>query len=377
LAVWHIITGEYPPQTGGVSDYTRLVAHGLIAEGSIVHVWAPECGGRDETIAGLEIHRLPGHFGPRALAALRRTLPCGPEHPVLVQYVPHAYGCKAMNLPFCLWLNMLRRHSVTVMFHEVVFPLRRGQPLRHQMLGAITRIMARLASRSATRIMVASARAETILQGWGTPAPISWVPVPSNIPVVGDVTATRRLRQKYAGPEELVLGHFSNYSDFSVKRLCRIMPTLLASDGRLRLLLLGGNSIEFRDKLINAHPGFAQRIHATGRLEPRELSSALSACDLMVQPYPDGVSTRRGSMMAALAHGRAIVTNSGMSTEPLWPESRAVVMAPAGDAGEMRNLIGETIANPRARCLYTRAARELYGRRFALRHTIAALLEGC
>jgi hypothetical protein len=25
---WHIITGEYPPQPGGVSDYTRLVARG-------------------------------------------------------------------------------------------------------------------------------------------------------------------------------------------------------------------------------------------------------------------------------------------------------------------------------------------------------------
>ena len=30
---WHVITGEYPPQPGGVSDYSRLVARRLAAEG--------------------------------------------------------------------------------------------------------------------------------------------------------------------------------------------------------------------------------------------------------------------------------------------------------------------------------------------------------
>src|SRR5579862_6625194 len=41
LMEWHIITPEYPPQTGGVSDYTRLVAEGLAEKGDVVHVWCP------------------------------------------------------------------------------------------------------------------------------------------------------------------------------------------------------------------------------------------------------------------------------------------------------------------------------------------------
>jgi len=41
---WAILTGEYPPQPGGVSDYTRLVAEGLAVGGDEVHVWAPEVG---------------------------------------------------------------------------------------------------------------------------------------------------------------------------------------------------------------------------------------------------------------------------------------------------------------------------------------------
>ena len=38
--VWHMITGEYPPQAGGVSDYSRVVARGLVAAGDAVHVYA-------------------------------------------------------------------------------------------------------------------------------------------------------------------------------------------------------------------------------------------------------------------------------------------------------------------------------------------------
>ena len=38
---WHILTCEYPPQSGGVSDYTYLVAKGLAELNDQVHVGAP------------------------------------------------------------------------------------------------------------------------------------------------------------------------------------------------------------------------------------------------------------------------------------------------------------------------------------------------
>ena len=31
MLTWHIITGEYPPVIGGVSDYCQVVAEGLAA----------------------------------------------------------------------------------------------------------------------------------------------------------------------------------------------------------------------------------------------------------------------------------------------------------------------------------------------------------
>ena len=71
---WHIITGEFPPQEGGVADYTRQVARGLANAGDDVVVWAPCCEGSTSEDAGVIVHRLRGNFGPPALAELDSAL---------------------------------------------------------------------------------------------------------------------------------------------------------------------------------------------------------------------------------------------------------------------------------------------------------------
>jgi hypothetical protein len=293
---------------------------------------------------------------------------------VLVQYVPHAYGCKAMNFPFCLWLYSLRHADLTVMFHEVAFPRSRTQPLRHNLLGAVTELMARLVCRSARRILVASARWQATLTRLGATAPISWVPVPSNVPVVENAAATAGWRERCATPRGLLIGHFANYSDYSVEQLSRVMPALLDERRQLSLLLLGANSGELRQRLLNTNRRLPARLHASGALAAPQLSSALTACDLMVQPYPDGVSTRRTSTSALLAHGCTIVTTSGISTEGLWNDSGAVAMAPADNAHRLRETIDRMLSSAELRGSYSRAAFDLYERRFALRHTLAALM---
>jgi hypothetical protein len=67
---WQLITGEYPPEPGGVSDYTRLVACGLAEAGDHVDVWAPPYAEPGSSDAGVNVHRLSGRFDPRALAVL-------------------------------------------------------------------------------------------------------------------------------------------------------------------------------------------------------------------------------------------------------------------------------------------------------------------
>ncbi|HVA40408.1 MAG TPA: glycosyltransferase, partial [Candidatus Binataceae bacterium] len=151
---WHIISGEYPPQEGGVADYTRLVALKLVARGDRVHVWAPAVTGAEPADAGVEVHRLPGGFGPRSLAALGRALDGAVPGQILVQYVPQGFGMRGMNLPLCLWLFARRRAGITVMFHEVAVALAWQQPMRHNVIGVVNRAMAFVLTRAARRCFV-------------------------------------------------------------------------------------------------------------------------------------------------------------------------------------------------------------------------------
>ena len=157
---WAILTGEYPPQQGGVADYTRLVARGLAEAGDAVTVFAPALGCTDRSVCatpGVMVRRLPDHFGPRGLLVLDRELAARPRPDrILIQYVPHAYGYKAMNLPFIAWVAGWARQiaPVWVMFHEVMYPIQPGQRLRHAVLGWVNRLMARRLGRNADRMFV-------------------------------------------------------------------------------------------------------------------------------------------------------------------------------------------------------------------------------
>lgn len=374
MAVWHLITGEYPPQPGGVSDYSRLVACGLVSAGDEVHVWAPGCPAQVQSDDGVVVHRLPGHFGPRALIALARSIDGSSRSRVLVQYVPHAFGFKAMNLLFCLWLFGRRHSGTVVMFHEVMFPIRVSQPLKHNVIGLTTRLMAMLVARSAERIFVATLIWDGLLRRFiGSHDSISWLPVPSNIPVVDDSAGVAATRLAYSSRGALLLGHFGAHSGLVGRSVEDLLTPVLERCPDARILLIGADSTDFRDRWVGANPELAVRVYATGALAPDRLSLALQACDVMIQPYPDGISTRRGSVMAALAHGRAVVTTNGVATEPLWAQSGAVVMAPVGDHDAMQSLIARLVADEGERLRMASAARKLYAERFALRHTIAAL----
>jgi hypothetical protein len=80
-------------------------------------------------------------------------------------------------------------------------------------------------------------------------------------------------------------------------------------------------------------------------------------------------------MAALLAHGSAIVTTNGIATEHLWNQGRAVITAPVDDADQLLDSIRQMIASNELRRAYGRGAFELYDERFALRHTMASLME--
>jgi glycosyltransferase involved in cell wall biosynthesis len=374
---WAIVTGEYPPDLGGVSDYTRQVALGLVAAGDEVRVFTRECDGMPELddAGGVKVHRLAGGFGPRALMRLERIISTHPRpNRILVQYVPHAYGFKAMNLPFAGWVSAraARFAPVWVMFHEVAVQFR-WWPLRHALLGAATQAMARMIAAAADRLFVSTLGWRPLLKRISPRArPAEWLPVPCNVATEASASDVSTVRARFVRPGGSLVGHFGTFGAPIADSLLIAIPALLSLSPECDIVLVGRGSGSFRNRLNATHPGLSARIHAVGELSSVVVSTHLRACDLLLQPYPDGVSSRRTSVMSGLANGVAVVTNLGRLSEPIWAEG-AVAAAPTPDAIAAARLAASLLGNPARREVLARSGQFLYRGMFGLEHTIDRL----
>jgi glycosyltransferase involved in cell wall biosynthesis len=377
---WHLVTGEYKPTPGGVADYVAILAKSMAEAGVEVHVWAPgDAVGPEIESGGVSVHRVAGWFGPAGLALLNRELNrfAGPRM-ILVQYVPHAFGWKAMNLPFAAWAAWRARlgDEVRVMFHEVAYPWV-GRPLRHNVIAAANRVMAALLLRACTRAYVSIPGWIPLLRRLGAGrVPILWTPVPSNVPYNASPLGVESRRAELTGgrPAALVVGHFGTYGSLITRSLAPIFNDLLERRPDVRVLLLGNGGDRWRLELAGERTEWLGRIISPGFLSTAAIGDYLQSCDLMVQPYPDGVSCRRTTVMAALANGVAVLTTFGMLSEPIWKEG-SVALFPANDVSGIVELAGELLDSPGRRAELVRAGRRLYEDRFAIGHTVAALLD--
>ena len=376
MAIWHLITSEYPPQPGGVSDYTYQLANSLAAVGNHVHVWCPPHSTERSGSPGIIVHPDLGTFRPKDLREVSRRLNRFPApRRILVQWVPHGYGFFSMNLGFCAWLwNRVARHrdKVELMVHEPFLAFGEGS-WRQNIPAMVHRLMTMILLRTADRVWISIPEWERCLRpyAFGRPVPFQWRPIPSNVPVIDNLVAAQTVRRRYGMNNGLLIGHFGTYGRPVASLLEPILFAIGQDFAQHTILLMGIGSEDFRQALVERKPELALQIQATGALAPEDLSSHFAACDLLIQPYLDGVSTRRTSFMAGLAHGRAIVTTSGRATEPLWATTGAVALASAGDADGFVKLLNELCEDESKRERMGNLARKLYQERFDMSHTIA------
>lgn len=367
---FHLLTCEYPPKRGGVADYTAVIAAGLAAAGCEVHVWGPGNDPRpDVEASGVTVHRVAGRFGPAGLARLGRGLDRFPgPRTLVVQYVPHGFGWKAMNVAFAAWVYARRavsRDDVRVMFHEVAFPWVR-RPLKHNVIAAVTRATAALLCRACTRAYVS-------VPGWldllkslgGARVPTRWLPVPTTLPA--DPPAGLVAAKRLGAP---TVGHFGTYGPLITSLLGPALGAVLDRRPDARVVLIGANGDRWRDEFLRTRPGDAPRVTATGERPTPELAAWLRACDVVVQPYPDGASSRRTTFTAALANAVPVVTNRGHLTDPLVAAA-PVAFAPVD---RLADAALELLDSPGRRRELGEAGRRYYGEQFAADRTVAALL---
>ena len=156
--------------------------------------------------------------------------------------------------------------------------------------------------------------------------------------------------------------------------MAAVIPEILSAAPSAVFLCIGRRSGAFVADFVSRHPAFAGRVKSTGEVDRAQLSDALQACDLLVQPYPDGVTTRRTSVMAGLAHGIATVTTSGALTERVWAETGAVALVPAGDPRAIASEVVRFLGDEHQRASLAARGRSTYVERFAMDCTLRTLL---
>src|SRR6185369_15724738 len=154
---------------------------------------------------------------------------------------------------------------------------------------------------------------------------------------------------------------FGTYGDHVAGELARIVAPLLERLPQARVLLAGRGAATFASRLGD---GTRLRLDVLSEQDGLSVAAALRACDVLVQPFPDGVTTRRTSMMAALSSARPVVTTNGDLTEPVW-NGTAVVMAPAGQPARFVDEVERLAMDAARRDRVGIQGRQLYDERFA------------
>jgi glycosyltransferase involved in cell wall biosynthesis len=190
-------------------------------------------------------------------------------------------------------------------------------------------------------------------------APLAQIPIGSNItpyrPHSIEIAEVRDLLGLQAA--DCLVGYFGFLNQS--KGADTLLHTLARLDKAVHLLFIGGQTgssdatnndsflAQIRQLISDLNLG--RRVHWTGFVPEQRVSTFLAAADLMVMPYRDGASLRRGTLMAVLAHGRPLITTTpAPPNSPLVHGQNSWLVPPADDVA-LAEAIHTLLANPALR----------------------------
>jgi glycosyltransferase involved in cell wall biosynthesis len=340
-----MLTGEFPPDQGGVGDYSARLSEALAGLGIPVGVLTRRRDGQPirrlytsgaaprgvAVPVQARIEAWDARAWPRVCRALTQL---GPRPLLHLQFQAGAFdlGGSVHLLPSIVRAVLPRARVITT-FHDFLIPYL--FPKAGGLRLAANRLLARSSHAAIFTELADLEQAGPGVHGRVVPIGSNLDPDPSATALRGDV---RRLLG--ADDDTFLVGYFGFLN------ASKGVPSLLEAVARLvesrpiRLALIGGEAGASDPTDL----GQARAVHdaierlalgdavvKTGYLPPRDLSAALLACDALALPFRDGASARRGTLMAALAHGLPVISTR---PEPRLPLSgSAEVWLGSGPAG--------------------------------------------
>ena len=309
-----LISGEFPPMSGGVGDFSRILGERLQAQGHDVFVLSRA----GSVSTKLSVSTVSG-WGAASLGEIRDWARGCDLDVANLQYQTAAFDMS----PFIHFLPKAIRAPLITTFHDLRFPylFPKAGPLRHWIVKQL--------ARSSDGVITTNREDDQLLNS---------LPHRRVIPIGSSIRSRSRNWQDQArcrlelgaDDDSFLLGHFGFIKaikgvDYLIEALARIRHRGID----LRLVFIGGRSntvgegidrdylraLDERIRFLN----LKEALHWTGYLPDEKVAASLNAVDLMVLPFEDGASYRRSSLIAAIHQGCAIVT-----TEPIVQEESFV-----------------------------------------------------
>ncbi len=267
-----------------------------------------------------------------------------------LQYQPAAFNMRNPAVNFLpLRVNAITKLVTT--FHDLRTPF-----LFPKAGGLRKRVVYKLAQRSHGVILTNPAnKHELSRDGFGTKAE-TLIPIGNNTPATHVNHLEIDENRKELGVDESIklIGFFGFLN--KSKGCDHLIEALEQLDDQYHLLIIGGTAgasdtinnelyIEEIKQMISAK-GLDDRVHWTGYLQPNRVSAWIKTTDMLVLPYQDGVSTRRGSLMTAMAHGMPIISTQAELINPLLQDGENMLLAPVGNTAGLVERINQFASNP-------------------------------
>lgn len=320
---------------GGVGAYSKVLAHTFAEQGHEVFVLSSVWAHSGEIQAGfsapVHLTNTVNRWNIGSLWALRQWASKHLLDVVNLQFETAAFGMS----PWIHFLpHVLGNIPVVTTFHDLLFPylFPKAGPLRDWIVMHLARASDGVIATNHEDMM----RLEHLPNA-------RLIPIGSNILTELPSDYNRAAWRAKAGVEDkgYLIAHFGFINKSKgVETLLKALAKLRSEGHPFRLVMIGGRTgtsdhsnapyAEHIDKMI-VNMGLEPFIHWTGFVKDEDVTAYLKATDFVVLPFRDGASYRRGSLMAAIRHGCAIVTTTPQVEIPTFQNRENMLLFPPGD----------------------------------------------
>ncbi|MDD4955177.1 MAG: glycosyltransferase [Candidatus Omnitrophica bacterium] len=336
-----MISGAYPPCRDGIGDYTARLIDGLRKENIKVSLITSEEEQISEYVRKNNIENvfpIIKRWNIFAVLAILKFAAEGRFDVIHLQFPSSRYKrtFSLCFLPILLGLFLRKKTVVTLHEFSISYPINK---LRQIILGL----------GSSKVILTDNNEIKKFPAGFiAGKRKICFIPIGSNIDIYGADSGEKEEFFKKTGlsRQAKIITFFGFiHSNKGLNCLLKAVKKVEAYGIPAQLLVMSqldfkSNAYHAKVKKLIGALGLDKTVFITGYLSPEEVSRFLSFSDICALPFSDGATLRRGTLMAALSHGKAVIsTRAGRNDSSQLIDRENILLVPSGNAHALAEAI--------------------------------------